>query len=449
MSLSSKKDGSYDKFGVSTPGALETDEPWISRFTDVLRKFWSLGFIAFGGPQAHIAILRDELVVKAEWIGEEQFTELFAIGQGLPGPTSTQLVVSCATSRAGPVGGVVALLMWNMPGLIVQTTCGVLVTSFIDPDDPPFYLAGLAPAAIALLFKAAYGFSGQLDKLGCTMALVSCIVSVIIAGDNVIDKGVCQWVYPLLLVLGSVFCLIDSKRENSFGTTYTKAKPGWDSDSDLTFKRIGIPLWVGAFIFLLWAAVLAGCLIIRAATTGEKGGYLALFETMFRVGSIIFGGGQVVLPMLYGEVVDTGWISSSTFYQGFALAQSLPGPLFNFSSFVGGAYLGVGGALIAYLGLFGPGVILIFAMMPFWSKMRHIDWFKAVLVGLANTAIGFVFAACFLMYQNAVTSAASSTAFAVAGVMAMVYKYPAPACIFGGGVVGALLNLAELGQKPY
>lgn len=90
--------------------------------------------------------------------------------------------------------------------------------------------------------------------------------------------------------------------QNPFGTTYTKAKPGWDSDSDLTFKRIGIPLWVGALIFLLWACVLAGCLIIRASEEGEKGGFLALFETMFRVGSIIFGGGQVVLPMLYGEV---------------------------------------------------------------------------------------------------------------------------------------------------
>lgn len=109
--------------------------------------------------------------------------------------------------------GVVALLMWNMPGLIVQTTCGVLVTSFIDPDSPPFYLAGLAPAAIALLFKAAYGFSGQLDRCGAMMALCSCVVSVIIAGDEVIDKGVCQWVYPLLLVLGSLFCLVDSKRE--------------------------------------------------------------------------------------------------------------------------------------------------------------------------------------------------------------------------------------------
>ena len=170
------------------------DDPFLTRLNDVLQTFYPLGFVAFGGPQAHIAILRDHLVIKHNWMEEDEFLELFAIGQGLPGPTSTQLVVSCATARAGPLGGVLALFMWNLPGLIVCTTCGVLVTSFLDPNDPPFYLAGLAPAAIALLFKAAYGFAGKLDRLGACMSLISCCVSVIIAGDKKIDKGVCQWV---------------------------------------------------------------------------------------------------------------------------------------------------------------------------------------------------------------------------------------------------------------
>jgi chromate transporter len=260
-------------------------------------------------------------------------------------------------------------------------------------------------------------------------------------------------VYPLLLILGSLFTLVDSKRSNPIGT-YKGASSGWDADNDLTFRRIGIPLWVGFAIFVFWALLLAACLIYRSNNDSfNTGGYLPLFECMYRVGSIIFGGGQVVLPMLYGEVVDTGWISKvsdyvkgqnfylficlkltapplphpppfpkDTFYQGFALAQSLPGPLFNFSSFVGGAYLGVGGALVAYVGLFGPGVILIFAMMPFWATLRQTAWFKAVLVGLNSTAIGFIFAACILMWQSAVTNAASAAAFCVAGSMALVYK---------------------------
>jgi len=139
------------------------------------------------------------------------------------------------------------------------------------------------------------------------MALLSCCVSVIIAGDNNIDKGVCQWVYPLLLICGSLFTFIDSKRSNPIGT-YKGASVGWDADNDLTFKRIGIPLWVGAGIFIFWAVLLGACLLYRAGEGFNNGGYLPLFECMYRVGSIIFGGGQVVLPMLYGEVVDTGWI---------------------------------------------------------------------------------------------------------------------------------------------
>ena len=316
------------------------DVPYMTRLKETVTVFAPLGLVAFGGPQAHIAILREHLVVNNNWLDEDEFMELFAIGQGLPGPTSTQLVVSCATSRAGMLGGILALLMWNLPGFVVCTVCSVLAKEFVTGEEK--WLAGFAPAAIALLFSAAYGFTGKLDNLGKPMALVSCVVAVLIAGDNNIDKTVCQWVYPLLLIGGCLFTLIDSKRENPFGD-YGKAQKGWDATSDQTMKRIGIPLSLGVFFFGAWVAVLIGGILIRSSTRNDTG-LFPLFESMYRTGSIIFGGGQVVLPMLYNEVVDpvggnaAGWISSSSFYQGFALAQSLPGPLFNFAAFVGGAY---------------------------------------------------------------------------------------------------------------
>ena len=377
--------------------------------------------------------------------------ELFAIGQGLPGPTSTQLVVSVATSRAGMLGGLLALFMWNLPGLIVCTVASVAAKEFIDPEDPPFWLVGFAPAAIALLFQAAYGFCGKLDNtLGKPMALVSCVVAVIVAGDENIDKSECQWVYPVLLVCGSFFTYLDSKRSSPIGS-YAKPQVGWDATSDETMSRIGIPIALGVIFFVVWLVILAGCVYIRR-TEGLESGPFALFECMYRVGSIIFGGGQVVLPMLYTEVVDTGWITDSTFYQGFALAQSLPGPLFNFAPFVGGSYLGVPGALIAYLGLFSPGVVLIFAIMPFWATLRHVAWFKAALVGLNNTAMGFIFAACILMWESAIGNAAAAATFMVTGVFALKKtggKFSAPLSIIVGGAVGAALHLAGLGQKPY
>ena len=191
--------------------------------------------IAFGGPQAHIAILRDHLVDQRDWLDEEQFTELFAIGQGLPGPTSTQLVISTALSRAGPLGGLMALFLWNLPGLVVLTVCGVVIEEFV-PDETPFYLAGLPPAAISLVFKAFYGFASKLDDLGICLSLGSCLVAILINNDENIDPRSSQWIFPTVLAIGGIITLLDSKREKPW-STYKAPSKGWEKESDETMKR--------------------------------------------------------------------------------------------------------------------------------------------------------------------------------------------------------------------
>ena len=144
-------------------------------------------------------------------------SELFAIGQGLPGPTSTQLVISTALARAGPLGGLLAFFLWNLPGLIILTTSGVLISEFIDPNDPPFWLVGLPPAAIALVFKAMYGFGVKLDKLGVVLALISACIAILINGDEHISPTSSQYVFPSMLALGGLVTFLDSKRSKPFG----------------------------------------------------------------------------------------------------------------------------------------------------------------------------------------------------------------------------------------
>jgi Chromate transport protein ChrA len=207
---------------------------------------------------------------------------------------------------------------------------------------------------------------------------------------------------------------------------------------------------VGRFLYLLVYAVVLVVTILLVDVFKVENEYLKIFEVMFRIGSIIFGGGQVVLPMLQNEVVPF-WMTKDNFFQGLGLAQSMPGPLFNFSAYLGAVYKGVPGALIAYLGLFGPGVILIFAIVPFWARLRHVNWFKVMLNGVNSTAIGLVGAACVILWEAAVRNSADAIVFCFSGVLAMVFNVPAPICVIAGGVLGAILSndVANLGQVPY
>mmetsp|Transcript_24423 Transcript_24423/g.55731 ORF Transcript_24423/g.55731 Transcript_24423/m.55731 type:complete len:469 (-) Transcript_24423:415-1821(-) len=422
-----------------------------SRVGDVFRVFWMLGLVAFGGPQAHVAILRDHLVVQRNWMGEDAFTELFAIGQGLPGPTSTQLVISTATSHAGIPGGLLAFFLWNLPGLVVLTTCGVLIGTFEIGN--PWYMVGLAPAAISLVFKAAHGFGKKLDKVQTVMAACSCCVAILLNGDDRIPSEASQYVYPIMLVCGGIFTYFDSKRAVPFSNYGSRVSKGWNADSDATLKKIGIPISLGLAFVVTWVVVLVAviCLVHVGPASVRSNPYLQLFEVMYRTGSVIFGGGQVVLPLLYDDVVLSGWLTADQFNQGIALASAMPGPLFNFSAYVGAVRLGVPGALVAYVALFSPGIILIFAVIPFWARLRHCAWFRAVLAGLNATAIGLVGAACVLLWEAAVHTRADAIVFVFAGTLAVILGIQAPFVIIAGGIMGAILHedAAGLGLVPF
>jgi chromate transporter len=387
-------------------------------------------------------------VERGIWLDEEQFLELFAIGQGLPGGTSTQLVVSTALVRAGPIGGLSALVMWNLPGLVILTTCGVLLSAYIDPNDPPFWLVGLPPAAISLVFKAFYIFTKNFDKLEASLCLFSHLIAILINADARIPSSSSQYLFPLMLIVGGLVTFLDSRREKPF-STYKAPSAGWESESDATMKRIGIPLWVGGLLFLLWALILV-VVICLVSVFKVKNVYLEIFELMYRIGSIIFGGGQVVLPLLQDLVVPK-WLTKDQFLQGLGLAQSVPGPLFNFAAYLGAVYQGVPGALVAFMGIFGPGIILIFAVVPFWARIRHVRWFKATLKGVNATAIGLVGAACVTLWEAAITDAADAMVFSAAGFLAVVFDVTAPFVVLAGGVIGAILHQSalNLGQVPY
>ena len=306
-------------------------EPLGVRIRDVIDKFWYLGFVAFGGPSAHVAILRDHLVLVNEWMNEDIFMELFALGQGLPGPSSTQLVISTAATHGGALGGVMAFIMWCLPGFTFLTICGMYLYDYVDPANPPVWLLGVPPAAMALIFKASYGFVQKLDIFGVGIGVFSCVVSIMINGDLRIPSNSSQIVYPALLIGGALATYIDFKRENSIGT-YIKPKPGDEETPTQTAEdrklsnKIGISVTQGVLYFLLWLGLLVGSIVL--VNLGFDNEYLKLFEGFFRIGSLIFGGGVVMIPMAQSEFVEEKkWITDEQFFQGIGLAQAMPGKL--------------------------------------------------------------------------------------------------------------------------
>lgn len=200
---------------------------------------------------------------------------------------------------------------------------------FIDPASPPIWLLGIGPAAMSLIFKAAFKFVLKLDKFGTAIGMISCVFSILISGDEHIEKNSSQVVYPTLLISGAALCLLDFYRgpDKSFGTyvqpTGESTEPS--AKDRLLVEKIGLSITQGFVYFFIWFGLLIGS--IALVNMGNTNLFVEIFEVYFRVGSLIFGGGIVVLPMLQNELVPRGWITNEQFFQGLGIAQSMPGPM--------------------------------------------------------------------------------------------------------------------------
>lgn len=222
--------------------------PLPQRIVEVIKLFWFLGLIAFGGPSAHVGIMRDHLVLQNKFIDDEPFMELFSLCGGLPGPTSTQLLIALAVTHAGPIGGLIAFFFWLLPAFAVLSTAGVFLYAFVSPKKPPFWLVGVPPAAVSLIFKAFYAFSKKLDQLGVAIAMISCVAAVMINGDYNIAPTSSQVVYPALLFIGGFTTIVDYQRSNPIGTYW---KPNADEDQGMSVRTILYYTILRVYIFFV------------------------------------------------------------------------------------------------------------------------------------------------------------------------------------------------------
>lgn len=348
------------------------------RYIIFLRDVALLSVTAFGGPQAHFAHFQQVLVKKRNYLTEEELVELNALGQVLPGPTSTQTLTAIGYRLGGPNLAYLTLLIWILPAVAIMTAAGLLISSFQEKQISLAFTRFIQPMAVGFVGYGAYSISIKTvkTKLGLALMIVAGVASYFIKTP---------FVFPItLLVAGAVTAL-----------NY-KAHPKEEK------KKFDIA-WSN---FFLWAGVLVFAAILGAVTKQLP---IRLFENFYRNGSLIFGGGQVLTPLLYTEFVQYApkhYLTTEEFLSGYALAQSVPGPVFSFSSYIGALAMrdyGIGGELIGAImsaaGIFLPGTFLIFFMIRVWESLKKYRPIRASLEGIFAANAGLVAAAAILLFQ--------------------------------------------------
>jgi len=346
---------------------------------EVLAVFTRLGLTSFGGPIAHLGYFRAEFVARRRWLDEATYADLVALCQFLPGPASSQVGLSIGLLRAGLPGALAAWVGFTLPSAIALTIFALGVGAFGVSDAG--WLHGLKVVAVAVVAQAVWGMARALaaDRPRATLAILAASTLLL-------------WPHPLgpLVVIAA---------GGLIGWRFLTV-PHLDGVPALVVP-LGRRFALGCWVLLL--GLLVGLPLLRQIDPSPG---LALFDSFFRVGSLVFGGGHVVLPLLQSEVVPPGWVSAESFVAGYGAAQAVPGPLFTFSAYLGAARAvppnGVAGAALALVAIFLPSFLLVFGALPFWNVLRARPAVRTALAGINAAVVGLLLAA---LYQPVWTSA--------------------------------------------
>ena len=349
-----------------------------SRSAEVFTRFLRLGCTSFGGPVAHLGYFRREFV-RAGWVDDAAFAEIVALCSILPGPTSSQVGIVLGARRAGPAGGLLALIAFATPSALALGAFGLFLRA----------ASGADPAA----FARGPRFAGALEGLAAAAAAVVAIAVVQLARNVVrtrFEVAPALVAFGLALILdrfAPAFAWVALVAGGALGAAFGRAPATLPARAPALAVSRGTAMIAGG----VFVALLAGLPLVA-----PPGTYLDTFATFYRAGSLVFGGGHVVLPFLQ-SYIGSG-VSERTFFAGYGAAQAMPGPLFTFAAFLGAAMRplgGVIGALVALAGIFLPSFLLLAAVMPLWSALRQLPRAAETLAGL-NAAVAGLLAAVFV-----------------------------------------------------
>jgi len=333
---------------------------------EVFAIFLKLGLTSFGGPIAHLGYFRNEFVDRRKWLDERAYADLVALCQFLPGPASSQVGIAIGLSRAGYAGALAAWAAFTLPSAIALVLFAYGLSNVGDALGSG-WLHGLKVAAVAVVALAILGMARNLtpDRERASVAVTAAIIALAMPS---------AWGQIGAIVFGGLV-----------GTVLLR------NESPVDHVQLPIPVSraSGAAALLTFAVLLLGMPLIAAATNNQS---IQLFDTFYRVGSLVFGGGHVILPLLHAEVVP-GWVSHDAFLAGYGAAQAVPGPLTTFAAYLGAIIGGWKIAALCLVAVFVPSFLLVIGVLPFWDRLRRMKSVQAALLGINAAVVGLLLAA--------------------------------------------------------
>jgi chromate transporter len=390
------------------------------RAAEVFAAFLKLGVTSFGGPIAHLGYFRDEFVTRRRWLDEASYADIVALCQFLPGPASSQVGITLGLLRGGLAGALCAWLGFTGPSALAMILFGYGVGAFGDLGHAA-WLHGLKIVAVAVVAQAVWGMARTLcpDRERLTLAIGAAV---------------------LTLFLPSAISQI--------GVIALGAAIGWrllpgDTGGPSMHLHIALSRRTGIASFALFVILLIGLPVLAAAVQNHT---INLLDSFYRSGSLVFGGGHVVLPLLQQEVVPPGWISNDGFLAGYGAAQAVPGPLFTFAAYLGTAMHpapnGLLGGLICLVAIFLPSFLLLFGALPFWTDLRKRTDIQSALKGVNAAVVGLLLAALYTpVWTSAINGPADFAVGLVAFLLLVFWKTPPWLVV----ILGALARSAIAG----
>jgi len=397
-----------------------TDGRASGSWREVLGVFFRLGLTSFGGPVAHLGYFRDEFVRRRRWLDDKSYADLVALCQFLPGPASSQVGLAIGLLRGGYAGAFAAWIGFTLPSAVAMVLFGYGIGALGNAAGSG-WLHGLKVAAVAVVAQAVLGMARTLapDRARATLAVVAAIIAL---------GAPSSWGQIGAIVLGGIVgaLLLHSGEEIA-----PAALP-------LSVSRA-----LGALLLAVFFVLLIGLPLLAAAIPSQA---LKEFDAFYRAGSLVFGGGHVVLPLLQASVVPPGWVDNDAFLAGYGAAQAVPGPLFTFAAYLGTVMgpppNGWIGASICLIAIFLPSFLLVIGALPFWEQLRRRPVAQASLRGVNAAVVGLLLATLYQpVWTVGITDAADFALAVAAFLLLFMWQTPPWLVVILSAAAGALISL--------